>query len=98
MRNYLHGGAEIMAEVEIALGAVIGYENFAMLSRTHRAGIHVDVGIHFEHRDFEPARFEQRAERGRRETLAERRDHAAGHENKFGFSPLHDAPSPPLSS
>ncbi len=84
----------VMAEVEIALGAVVGYEHFAMLGRTHRAGIHIDVGIHFEQRDLEPACFQQRPERRRRESLAQRRNHAAGYEYKFGFSALHDESLP----
>ena len=48
--------ALVMAEVEIGLGAVVGHENFAVLGGTHRAGIHIDVGIHFQHRDLESAR------------------------------------------
>ena len=89
--------ALVMAEVEIGLRAVVGDEHFAMLRRTHRAGIHIDVGIHLEHRDLEPARLEQRAERRGGQALAERRDHAAGYENKFCFSPLHAESLPILN-
>ena len=54
--------ALVMPEVEIALGAVVGDEDLAMLRRTHRAGIHIDVGIHLQQRDLEPARLQQRAQ------------------------------------
>ena len=39
-------------------------------------------------RHLEPARLEQRADRGRRDALAERRHHAAGHEDELGLRRL----------
>src|SRR6266571_3294283 len=73
----------IMAEVKVSFGAVVSDEYFAMLERRHRPRIDVDVWVHFEQGDFKAARFEQRAERSRGETLTQRRDHAAGYKNEF---------------
>jgi len=53
--------ALVMAEIEIGFRAVFGDVHFAVLIRTHRAGIDVEVRIEFEHGDFEAARFEQHA-------------------------------------
>ena len=74
--------ALVMAEIEIGLGAVVGDEDLAVLVGAHRAGIDVEVGIELAQPDLEPARLQQRAERRRRETLAERGDHAAGDEDE----------------
>ena len=79
------GGAHealVMSEIEIRLGAVRGDEYFAMLKRTHGARIHVDVGIQLHHADLEPACFENGAQRGGGDALAQRGNHAAGDENK----------------
>jgi hypothetical protein len=60
------GGAHealVVAEVEVALGAVIGDEHLAVLERTHGARIHVDVRVELDHRDLETAAFENGAER-----------------------------------
>ena len=74
-----------MAEIEIGLGAVVGDEDLAVLERAHRAGIDVDVRVHLEQRHLEAARLEQRADRRRRQPLAQRRDHAAGDEDELGL-------------
>ena len=42
-------------------------------------------GIELLQRDLEAAIFEQRAERGRRQALAQRTHHAAGYEYEFHF-------------
>ncbi len=70
-----------MAEVEVGFGAVIGHVDFAVLIRAHRAGIDVEIGVELAQADLEAARLQQRAERRRSETLAERGDHAAGDED-----------------
>ena len=44
-----------MAEVEICLGAVLGYEDFAVLIRRHRPRIDIDVGIELLQADGEAA-------------------------------------------
>ena len=73
----------VMAEVEIGFRAVVEHINFAVLVRAHRAGIDVQVGIELLQRDFEPAILQQRAERGRRQALAQRTHHAARDKNVF---------------
>ena len=37
--------AFVVAQVEIGLRAVVGDEDFAVLERAHRAGVHVQVRI-----------------------------------------------------
>ena len=78
-----------MAEIEIGLGAVIGDEDLPVLVGAHRAGIDIEVGVELPEPDLEPARLQQRAQRRRRETLAERGDHAAGNEDE----PRHGTPA-----
>ena len=51
-----HPGADealIVPQVKIGLSAVVGHVNFTVLERTHRARIHVDVGIELYHCDFQ---------------------------------------------
>ena len=79
------GESFVMAEVQVGFRAVIQHIHFAVLIRTHRAGIHVEIRIKFLQRDLEAAIFEQCAERGRRQAFAQRTHHAAGYENKFHF-------------
>ena len=54
-----------------------------MLVGVHRARIDVEVGVELLQRDLEAAVFEQRAQRGRRQALAQRTDHAAGDKDVF---------------
>jgi hypothetical protein len=61
-----------MAEVEIGLGAVIGDVDLAVLVRAHRAGIDVEVRVELLERHGIAVVLEQPADRGRRESLAER--------------------------
>ena len=70
-----------MAEVEIGLGAVVGDEHLAVLGRAHRARIDVEIGVELAQAHGIAARLQQRAERRRSQTLAERGDHAAGDED-----------------
>ena len=65
------GEALVMAEVEIGLGAVVGDEHLAVLVGRHRARIDVEIGIELAEAHGVAARLQQRAERGRRETLAQ---------------------------
>ena len=65
------GEALVMAEVEIGFRAVVGDEHLAVLVGRHRARIDVEVGIELAEAHAVAARLEQRAERGRRETLAQ---------------------------
>ena len=77
------GEALVVSEIQIGLGAVIGDVDFAMLVRAHRAGIDVDVRVELLERHPVAVSFEQTADRRRRESLAQRRDDAAGHEDVF---------------
>ena len=84
------GEALVVAEIEIGLGAVVGDEHFAVLIRRHRARIDVEIGVELAQADLVAARLQQRTERRRSETLAERGDHAAGDEDvpRHGAQPL----------
>ena len=79
----LVGEALVVAEVEVGLRAVVGDVDLAVLVRAHRARIDVDVGVELLQRDLVAVAFEQRADGGGREALAERRDDAAGDEDVF---------------
>jgi hypothetical protein len=75
-----HAGAQealVVAQVEVGLGAVVGDVDLAVLERAHGARIDVDVGIELDHGDPQAAGLQQRAERRRRDALAERRHDAA---------------------
>ena len=72
-----------MAQVEVGLGAVVGDVDLAVLIRAHRARVDVDVRVELLQRDAVAVAFEQRADRGGRQALAERRHDAAGHEDVF---------------
>ena len=75
--------ALVVAEVEVRLGAVVGDEDLAVLKRTHRARIDVDVRIELDEGHLEAASFEDCSQRGGCNALAQRRNDTAGHANKF---------------
>ncbi len=75
------GEALVVAEVEIGLRAVVGDEDLAVLIRAHRARIDVEIGVELAQPDRVAARLQERAEGRRRQTLAERGNHAAGDED-----------------
>ena len=81
------GEALVVAEVEIGLRAVVGDVDLAVLIRAHRARIDVEIGVELAQPHLEAARLQQRAERRRRQTLAERGDHAAGDEDEPRHGP-----------
>src|SRR5262249_20604009 len=68
---------------EVGLAAVVGDVDLAVLVRAHGPGVDVDVGVHLLERDAEPARLEQRPDRGRGEPFAQGRHHASRHEDVF---------------
>ena len=74
----------VVAQVEVGLAAVVQHVDFAVLVGAHRAGIDVDVRIELLHPDGQAALFEQHADRGAGQALAERADDAAGDENVLG--------------
>src|SRR5581483_3647242 len=53
--------ALVMSEIEVGFGAVVGDVDLAVLKRIHRAGVDVNVRVHFEQRDFQAATFQQTA-------------------------------------
>ena len=73
----------VVAQVEVRLGAVVGDVDLAVLIRAHRARIDVDVRIELLQADLVAVAFEQGADRRGGQALAERRHHAAGHEDVF---------------
>ena len=73
--------ALVVADVEVGLGAVLGDEDLAVLERAHRPRVDVQVRIELLQLDAQAARFEQPAERGGDDSLAERRDDAPGDED-----------------
>ena len=86
------GEALVMAEVEVGLGAVVGDEHLAVLGRAHRARVDVEIGVELAQADRIAARLQERPQSRRRQTLAERGNHAAGDENipRHGTRPLAD--------
>src|SRR5438876_8750798 len=56
------GEALIVPEVEIGLGAVIGYEYFAVLVRRHRSGVEIEIGIELAQPNLVAARLQQGTE------------------------------------
>ena len=87
-RKFGVGEAFVVAQVEIGFGAVVGHEHLAMLKRRHRPRIDIEIGIELAKADIIAPRLEQRAERCRSKTLAERGDHAAGDEDVPRHGPL----------
>jgi len=82
------GEALVMPQVEIGLGAVVGDEDLAVLERRHRARVDVEIGVELPQTDAVAAFLQQRPQRRRRESLAERGDHAAGDEDEARHGPL----------
>src|SRR5450755_2799384 len=87
MSPYQHGEVFV---IEIGLGAVVGHEHFAMLVRRHRSGVEIEIGIELAEPNLVAPRLQQRAQRCRSQTFAERRNHAAGDEDvpRHGTQPL----------
>ena len=81
----------VVPQVQIGLAAVIQHIDFAVLVRTHGPRVDVDVRIELLHPHPQAALLQQHANRGAREALAQRTDHAAGHKNMLG----HGSPNPP---
>ena len=79
-REVLVDEALIVAEVEVALVAVLGDEHLAVLERAHGTRVHVEIRVGLLHGHPIAARLEQAAERRRGDALAQRADHAAGYE------------------
>jgi hypothetical protein len=87
-RSLKAGEALVVSQIEIGFGAVVGDEDLAMLERAHRAGIDVEIGVELLQGHAVAPALEQAADRGAGQALAQRRDHAAGHDDVFGHRVL----------
>src|SRR5690348_59792 len=65
------GEALVVAQVEVGFGPVVGDKDFAVLEGRHGARIHVQIRVHLLHVDFEAAAFQQAADGGGRQALAQ---------------------------
>ena len=72
-----------MSQIEVGLGAVLGYVAFAVLVRIQRAGIDVDIRIEFLDGHLIAASLQQLGQRGGDDALAQRGSHASGYKNEF---------------
>jgi len=81
----------VVAQVQVGFSAVGQDVTLAMLQGRHRAGVHVEVGIKLLHRDADPPALEQPPQRGGRNSLSHRTDHATGDEDILGHH------SPPVA-
>ena len=68
----------VVTQVQVGFGAVFGHEYLTVLVRAHGAGIHIDVGIHFDQGDVEAAGFQQSGQGCGSDPLTQRRHHTAG--------------------
>ena len=73
--------ALVVAEIEVRLRTIIRDKDLAVLVRTHRARIDVDIRIEFLDRDLDSPALEETAERCGRDALAQGRNNATGNEN-----------------
>ena len=75
------GEALVVAEIEVGFRAVVGDEDLAVLERRHGAGVDVQVRIELHQVDLEAAGFEQAADGGRGQSLAETGHNSACYED-----------------
>ncbi len=73
-----------MADVQVGLGAVVGDEDLSVLEGVHRARVDVEVGVELLHHHAQSASGEEVAEAGCRQTLPQRGNDTARHENVPG--------------
>ena len=78
------GEALVVPKIEVGLGPVLGDENLAMLERTHRARVDVDVGIELDVGDPDAAGFENGPQRRGGDAFAQRGHDTACNEYEFG--------------
>src|SRR5439155_23693618 len=76
--------ALVMPEVEVGLGAVLGDKHLAVLERTHRSRIDVDVRIELEIGDADAARSEDCGKRRGGDALPQRGDDATRYKHELG--------------
>ena len=73
--------ALIVPQIQVGLRAVVGDEHLAVLIGAHGAGIDVDIRIELLRDNLQAPHLQQAPQRGRRDALAQTRNHAAGDEN-----------------
>ncbi len=79
-----HAGEPLVVpEVEVRFRAVVGHVDLAVLVGAHRARIHIYIGVEFLEGDLVAMPFEEASDGRGRQSLAERRDDAACHEDVF---------------
>ena len=76
--------AFVVPEVQVRFRAVVRDIDLAVLEGAHGARIHIDVGIELLHGDTQAAAFEEHADGGGGQALAEAGDDASGDENMLG--------------
>ena len=76
--------ALVVPDVEVGLGAVVGHEDLAVLERVHRSRVDVEVGVELLHHDAQPACGEQVAQARGGQSLAQRGNDTACHEDVPG--------------
>ena len=76
----------VVAEVQIGLRAIVGHEYFSVLEWAHRTGIDVKIRVAFLQGDPQSPAFQQTADRGGSNALAQGGNYTASNEQIF----LHD--------
>src|SRR6202050_4080955 len=80
----LSGGESlVVAQIEVGFRTVVGDVHLAVLVRTHRAGIDIQVGIALLQGNPEPATLQQAAYRRRCHAFSKGRNYAARYKNIF---------------
>ena len=77
------GEALVVAQIQVGLGAVFRNEHLPVLVGAHRARVDVEVGIQLQDRDAVAAAFQQPAQAGGHDALADAGNHPAGDKNEF---------------
>ena len=75
--------ALVVSQIQVGFGAVAGDKNLPVLDRAHRAGVHINIRVQFQHVDLQPAGFQNGAQGGGGDALSQRGDNAAGDEDVF---------------
>ena len=73
----------VVAKIQISFRTVIGNEHFAVLIRTHRAGVNIDIRIKLLNGDLIASGFQQATQRSRSDSLTQTGHNAAGDEYIF---------------
>ncbi|CAI8444322.1 MAG: Uncharacterised protein [Cyanobium sp. ARS6] len=90
------GEALVVTQVEVGFSPVFGHEDLAMLKRTHRAWVHIQVWIQLQDRNAVATGFEQAPKAGSHDAFADAGDDTTGDEDELGHEPLVDSSMYPL--